>query len=148
MEYLRETRGGVCAECGSTERLSFHHTDPREKDFSICEETDLPIEELLAEIEKCVLLCYRCHFGWHAGFHFSVGFRIPTRARKAKLRRQAPLDELIKRAAEERVFVEAYRTYFAERKKRLSWCKAHAKGEYNKTRTKARKELKAILSCW
>jgi hypothetical protein len=64
-----EHMGGQCQLCGYRRCLSalqFHHRDPREKDFTIADNsTDWP--RVQREIEKCVLLCAVCHFEVHAG---------------------------------------------------------------------------------
>lgn len=47
--------------------LGFHHTDPREKDFTIAHYMACSIEKLKMEIQKCVCLCSNCHKKVHAG---------------------------------------------------------------------------------
>jgi hypothetical protein len=97
MAWLVEESGGVCASCGGTEHLAFHHLTLGDKNFSVCEQTDRPIEELLAEVHDCLLLCYHCHFSHHAGIDYGVGHRIVTRRTKYKEARNVAFSELMRR---------------------------------------------------
>ena len=58
-----------CAICGEKDPccLDFHHLDPSEKDFGVCNGKGLSWERILREIEKCVVLCSNCHKKLHAG---------------------------------------------------------------------------------
>ena len=57
--------GGKCQICGYNKcvaALDFHHKNPEEKDFGIsasglCRSW----EKMLAEANKCILVCCRCH---------------------------------------------------------------------------------------
>jgi len=60
-EILIEKLGGKCVECGITEALEFDHIDPSTKLFNIAAGYNKPKEILLAEVEKCQLLCNKCH---------------------------------------------------------------------------------------
>jgi hypothetical protein len=56
----------VCGYRGKTlASLSFHHRNPEDKHFlvssAICRNVKVSLEDLLAEIEKCDLLCSNCH---------------------------------------------------------------------------------------
>jgi hypothetical protein len=53
--------GGQCIECGTTERLHFHHVDPSTKVDSVSQMLHLSPDKARAEAEKCVLLCISCH---------------------------------------------------------------------------------------
>lgn len=54
-----EKHGGKCIKCGSMRKLEFDHKDPREKiSHKIWSWSIARIE---AELEKCQLLCQRCH---------------------------------------------------------------------------------------
>lgn len=48
--------GGVCARCGSTEKLEIDHRDPSSKSFALARRT-VSDEVFWREIEKCQLLC-------------------------------------------------------------------------------------------
>jgi hypothetical protein len=51
--------GGMCRKCGSTDRLEFHHIDPKLKvSHRVWSWT---AERILAELIKCELLCHMCH---------------------------------------------------------------------------------------
>jgi hypothetical protein len=48
--------------------LTFHHKDPKEKEFEIgaCISKGLSWEKILIEIAKCEVLCMNCHAKYHA----------------------------------------------------------------------------------
>lgn len=48
--------------------MDFHHPDPLEKDFSISDRMTT-FEAIRSELEKCTLLCARCHREVHDGMH-------------------------------------------------------------------------------
>ena len=52
-----ERLGSCCDWCRSTEDLQFDHKDPRTKLFDIASGLDRPRVQLLAEVDKCQLLC-------------------------------------------------------------------------------------------
>ena len=57
-------KGSKCEICGYDKCLTslhFHHTDPKEKDFSISKLRKLDIVLLKKELDKCILLCSNCH---------------------------------------------------------------------------------------
>jgi hypothetical protein len=59
-------RGGKCSECGYDKNFSaleFHHLNPNEKDFPLDSRrlSNTSIDKLMAEVNKCVLLCSNCH---------------------------------------------------------------------------------------
>jgi predicted transcriptional regulator len=64
-------KGGCCQACGFNKyegSLEFHHVDPAEKDNSIAKLMRHPNSpKILAELEKCVLVCSNCHRMIHAG---------------------------------------------------------------------------------
>jgi Homeodomain-like domain len=64
-EILVVENGGCCVICGydrSIAALHFHHVDPDQKRLSVAQAgTSMPIEQLRAEVGKCVLLCSNCH---------------------------------------------------------------------------------------
>lgn len=52
----------MCGYSKCLQALEFHHLDPTEKDGGLAGSIKfLSKEKLLAEIEKCVLLCANCH---------------------------------------------------------------------------------------
>ena len=68
-QKLVDYKGGGCRICGYNRCLSnliFHHLNPSEKDFSISG-MSIGIERLKTEVDKCVLVCCRCHGEVHAG---------------------------------------------------------------------------------
>lgn len=68
-QELVEYKGGKCQICGynkCNEALEFHHMDPTQKDFSLSGQHK-PLELLKKEVDKCVLLCCRCHREVHSG---------------------------------------------------------------------------------
>lgn len=63
--------GGRCKICGydaCIEAFDFHHVDPQEKDFTLSERMT-SFEAIQPELDKCELLCSRCHREVHAGLH-------------------------------------------------------------------------------
>ena len=66
VEYM----GGECLICGYNRclrALSFHHLDPRKKDFRISARC-ASWESIVQELNKCILLCSNCHMEVHDGF--------------------------------------------------------------------------------
>ena len=65
-------KGGKCAICGYDRylgALEFHHTDPKEKDFTlgrrgVSRKTTWE-KEVRPELDKCILLCANCHRETH-----------------------------------------------------------------------------------
>lgn len=69
---LVESLGGKCEMCGynrSQSALSFHHKDPKQKDFTVCSglSRKMNIDDLLKEVKKCRLVCSNCHHEIHDG---------------------------------------------------------------------------------
>ena len=60
-KILVEHLGGKCCGCGTTENLQFDHLDRTQKSFNIGKCLDHSLEKLVAEANKCQLLCYNCH---------------------------------------------------------------------------------------
>jgi hypothetical protein len=68
--FAVEYKGGKCLMCSYSkciEALDFHHLDPRAKRDDIAKLYLAKLEVLEAELDKCVLLCCRCHTEFHAG---------------------------------------------------------------------------------
>lgn len=58
IQYL----GGVCKGCGTTENLEFDHIDSKTKSFDVAKVmVRMNYDLLRAEIDKCQLLCTKCH---------------------------------------------------------------------------------------
>ncbi|QIO02093.1 hypothetical protein rutana_111 [Salmonella phage rutana] len=62
-----------CAVCGYNkcpQAIDFHHLEQDDKEFNISDARrgTFNKEKLIAELEKCVPLCCRCHREYHAGF--------------------------------------------------------------------------------
>ena len=63
-----ELKGGKCLLCGYNKclaALEFHHRNPDEKDFIIAKAFFFNINKLKDELDKCDLLCCRCHVELH-----------------------------------------------------------------------------------
>lgn len=63
---------GCCADCGEPDTvvLVFHHRKPSDKSFHIAEgmrNSNIPWKVVLAELEKCDILCANCHMRRHYG---------------------------------------------------------------------------------
>ena len=69
VDKIKDARG--CCLCPETEVcvLVFHHVYPNSKSGEIGQMVSrlLPLSEIAAEIEKCVVLCSNCHIKLHAG---------------------------------------------------------------------------------
>jgi len=70
-EMARDYKGGSCIMCGYNRcqrALSFHHLNPKEKDFDLSSRgLTRSWERIKKEIDKCVLLCANCHMEVHDG---------------------------------------------------------------------------------
>ena len=53
--------GGRCAMCGSIEKLEFDHVNRENKSFDISQKLNICLDKILLELEKCQLLCRKCH---------------------------------------------------------------------------------------
>lgn len=72
-----EYKGSKCQICGYSScaaAMDFHHINPQEKDFSISNLRGTTFDRrILDELDKCILLCSRCHREIESGFT-----RLPT----------------------------------------------------------------------
>lgn len=78
-------RGGRCVDCGYSDcvaALDLHHRDALAKDFAIGS-TGQSWESLLAEAEKCDLVCARCHRLRHLAEDAQLETTAVTRFRRA-----------------------------------------------------------------
>jgi hypothetical protein len=63
--------GGKCQVCGYSKcnrSLEFHHVNPGDKEFSICQQIlkkGTTSEMIYRELLKCVMLCTNCHSEYH-----------------------------------------------------------------------------------
>jgi hypothetical protein len=60
--------GERCQNCGYDRNyasLDFHHLDPSEKEYTWNELRERPWADVVAELNKCVLLCRNCHGETH-----------------------------------------------------------------------------------
>lgn len=68
-----EYKGGECIACGYDRcqgAMDFHHKDPKTKKFGIAKRRSLIFDqEVIDELDKCMLLCATCHREIHAGYH-------------------------------------------------------------------------------
>lgn len=65
-------KGGKCEICGYDKvlgALCFHHKNPSEKEFSFGKRTHSDFDLLKEELDKCMLLCVRCHAEIHDEIH-------------------------------------------------------------------------------
>lgn len=67
---LVDLKGGSCENCGYRNNLAalcFHHLDPSKKELHLDVRTlsNTSMEKLVAETEKCSLLCHNCHMEVH-----------------------------------------------------------------------------------
>ena len=53
--------GEKCSKCGSTKDLEIDHRNPKLKVFDGTRMTSVSQEKFLKEIQKCQLLCDKCH---------------------------------------------------------------------------------------
>lgn len=61
---LVEYKGGKCEHCLAEYHpavFEFHHRDPTAKEFEIARYLHYPLETVLPEVDKCLLLCANCH---------------------------------------------------------------------------------------
>lgn len=65
-----EYKGGKCKFCGYNRcvySLDFHHLNPNEKKFEIAHGIGRKWENLIEELDKCILVCRNCHGEIHEG---------------------------------------------------------------------------------
>jgi len=70
-EMARASKGNKCMICGYDKckrALSFHHVDPRKKEFDLSSRgLTRSWKRIEKEIKKCVLICANCHMEIHEG---------------------------------------------------------------------------------
>jgi len=64
---LETTMGGQCLHCHTKDKLHFHHIHPKDKFATISDmqRSGHAYEYILAEAQKCILLCQNCHEHLH-----------------------------------------------------------------------------------
>jgi NAD-dependent dihydropyrimidine dehydrogenase PreA subunit len=89
ISHYKKKLGGCCAKCGyakSQYGLDFHHVTPGEKEFELSAliSRGSAHEVIMAEIDKCILLCATCHREiesniWDADFSKAhIGYTIKS----------------------------------------------------------------------
>lgn len=69
-EKAVEYKGGACQICGyclCVDALDFHHIDHTQKGFTISKHKGRDFKNLIPELDKCLLVCCRCHREIHSG---------------------------------------------------------------------------------
>lgn len=56
-----ELKCPICGFTGHEVTFDFHHLDPTQKDFPVCQVLNRSFANLCQEAEKCTLLCSNCH---------------------------------------------------------------------------------------
>lgn len=57
-----------CESCGYNKNLAaltFHHIDPKKKEFSLSSAKTMSQDKLIKELDKCIVLCANCHMEEH-----------------------------------------------------------------------------------
>lgn len=70
-DHIIAYKGGKCEICAYDKcpsAFDLHHLNPDEKEFNISSRMT-SFEAIRAELDKCVLLCCRCHREVHDGWH-------------------------------------------------------------------------------
>ena len=63
-----EIKSKGCNKCGykdNMRKLLFHHVDPSTKEFNIADLWNRTIKQHKEELDKCVVLCFKCHAAVH-----------------------------------------------------------------------------------
>jgi len=70
-KWMIDYKGGKCVECGDSSLnvacYDFHHIDKSEKEFGLSrvESAKINIKQIIAELDKCNLVCANCHRAKH-----------------------------------------------------------------------------------
>lgn len=65
-------KNGVCSMCGvkydgtNACIFQFHHIDPSQKEFEIGSRSFADIENIMSELNKCIMVCANCHTKIHS----------------------------------------------------------------------------------
>lgn len=60
-ELCKKLLGDKCVNCGSIDNIEFDHVFPEDMLFRIGSNLNRKLEVLLIELQKCQLLCKKCH---------------------------------------------------------------------------------------
>ena len=63
-----EHMGGKCAVCGEVYPacvFDFHHIEPGKKEMNLARLLRFNWKKVMAELEKCIMLCANCHRAVH-----------------------------------------------------------------------------------
>lgn len=68
-DFILEAKKDGCSRCGEKDPvcLAFHHRDPSMKVAEVSKLRQLSLPLVIAEIEKCDVLCFNCHAKFHWG---------------------------------------------------------------------------------
>lgn len=62
-EFFESLLGGMCVGCGSDKNLEFDHVLPEDKCFNLATSAmECSLNKILPELQKCQLLCRKCHY--------------------------------------------------------------------------------------
>ena len=61
MQEMRDYLGDCCSRCKVTVDLEIDHIDPSLKSFTLSDKWTASWNELVPELDKCQLLCKKCH---------------------------------------------------------------------------------------
>ena len=65
-EYKKNHNCYFCEVSGNDAKLHFHHRDPRDRNFLLSQMHGYTDVKLQKEMDKCLLLCPKCHIKLHA----------------------------------------------------------------------------------
>jgi len=67
--YKNFKKESCCLVCGKRKKLQFHHVDPKTKKDTVSNlvHKSASTSEIAQEINKCVILCSKCHRKVHDG---------------------------------------------------------------------------------
>lgn len=66
LNIAKKKLGDKCVQCGCTDDLEFDHIDPSTKLFSMSRSSGVSEKRFNEELNKCQLLCKKCHKEKHS----------------------------------------------------------------------------------
>jgi hypothetical protein len=68
-QYIQDIKSSGCCICQekTLQCLDFHHINPNDKEHQISNMIAFSLENILIEIQKCVIVCANCHRKIHYG---------------------------------------------------------------------------------